>query len=175
MKKILLVVVLAIVSLTTVAQSRVGQLTIQPKVGLSISDLTNVTNSDSRVGAVVGAELEYGIARNVSFNTGLLYSMQGAKDDHGSLELDYLNIPVVFNFYVAKNFALKTGLQLGFNVDDDGTNAKSVDLSLPLGLSYQFGQVVLDGRYNLGLTKVYRDVDWRNSVFQITLGYKFAL
>ena len=58
MKKILLVVVLAIVSLTTVAQNRVGQLTIQPKVGLSISDLTNVTNSDSRVGAVVGAELE---------------------------------------------------------------------------------------------------------------------
>ena len=48
-------------------------------------------------------------------------------------------------------------------------------LSIPVGLSYEFEQVVLDARYHLGLTKVSEGFDWRNSAFTFTVGYRFGL
>lgn len=55
--------------------------------------------------------------------------------------------------------------------------AKTVDFSIPVGLSYEFPTVpiVIDARYNWGLTKVVDGGDSKNSVFQFTLGYKFDL
>ena len=49
--------------------------------------------------------------------------------------------------------------------------------SIPVGLSYEYANVVLDARYNWGVTKVadLGDNSPKNSVFQITLGYKFDL
>lgn len=44
-----------------------------------------------------------------------------------------------------------------------------------MGVSYEFKNVVLDARYNWGVTKVFDDADVKNSVFQVTLGYKFEL
>jgi hypothetical protein len=70
---------------------------------------------------------------------------------------------------------VKLGVQPGFCVDKDGTDAKGVDLSIPVGLSYEYKNVVLDGRYNFGVTKAFDTGDAKNSVFQITLGYKFDL
>ena len=58
---------------------------------------------------------------------------------------------------------------------DDMDDAKTVDLSIPVGLSYEYSNFVFDARYNFGVTKVADDADSKNSVFQFTLGYKFAL
>jgi hypothetical protein len=69
----------------------------------------------------------------------------------------------------------------------DKTSGNSVDIkdacnkfdfSIPVGLSYEISNVVIDARYNFGLTKVYKGSDViksKNSVIQITLGYKFDL
>ena len=88
---------------------------------------------------------------------------------------------------LAPGFAVKLGLQPGFNVNSKAKpkgnggsveadiDAKTVDLSIPIGLSYEFSNFVIDGRYNWGLTKVAKDSDCKNSVFQITLGYKLPL
>ena len=54
-------------------------------------------------------------------------------------------------------------------------DAKTMDLSIPVGLSYQINNFVIDGRYNWGVTKIAKESDCKNSVFQITLGYKFTL
>lgn len=118
--------------------------------------------------------------------------MQGAKTtEEGvdcTLKLDYLNVPILANFYVAKGFAVKLGVQPGFKlsskakvkgsgaskeVDVDGV--KSVDLSIPVGVSYQYQNIVFDARYNWGVTKIVDDADSKHSVFQITVGYKFSL
>lgn len=53
--------------------------------------------------------------------------------------------------------------------------AKSVDFSIPVGLSYEYNNFQLDARYNWGLTKAFENSKAKNSVFQITLGYKFDL
>ena len=187
---------LMMLSLGAFAQFAPGTLSIQPKVGLNIANVTDSEGADPRLGLVAGAEFEYQVTDMFSLSAGALYSMQGAKVDESgvtsTLKLDYINIPILANVYVSKGLAVKLGLQPGFNISskisaksggnsvtidaaDAGFDIKSLDLALPIGLSYQFDNFVIDGRYNFGLTKLIDGDSSKNSVFQITFGYKFAL
>ena len=181
------------ISAATFAQNEVGQLTIQPKVGVNIANITDADDADPRIGLAAGAEFEYGLTDNIGLSAGVLYSMQGVKttiiDDDCTWKLDFLNVPILANFYVAKGFAVKLGVQPGFKLSskakfkgsggskevevEDGV--KSIDLSIPVGVSYQYQNIVFDARYNWGVTKIVDDVDSKHSVFQITVGYKFSL
>jgi hypothetical protein len=178
-------------STATFAQHAVGSFTLQPKVGLNIASLTKYDGSDPRYGVAAGAEFEYQATDIFSISAGALYSQQGGKMKDGGTtytrKADYVNVPIMANVYVAPGLAVKLGVQPGFNVNSKfettvaGTtgstdiDAKSVDFSIPVGLSYEYKNVVLDARYNWGLTKVFDNRDYKNSVFQITLGYKFDL
>lgn len=226
MKKLFALVALCVATVSASAQSEVGTFTLQPKIGFNVSFLTNAGKSylveplggkpmegsrDVKLGFVAGVEGEYQITPMISVAAGLLYSMQGTKwEDLESqtayyramskdrmVNLSYLNIPIVANFYVLKGFALKAGVQAGFLLDSKGKETiyddlenrevetsgdiegiKKFDLSIPLGASYEFNNVVIDARYNLGLTKVCPGEDnksSKNSVVQFTVGYKFAL
>ena len=206
------------------AQNEVGQVTLKPMVGLNIASMSKADNSKVRVGVAAGVEAEYGIAENFGISAGLLYSQQGVKSNEGwgavftdevgdliggwafegktTVKLDYINIPILAQFYPVKGLAIKAGIQPGFNVLKkvalDGTayqasvqggNAKKVDESykinegvkgfqfaIPVGISYEYESFVLDARYNIGITKIFKDADeGRNSTFSITIGYKFAL
>lgn len=191
MKKIILMAVMALASVSSFAQHAVGTFTIQPKVGLNLANVTK-GDGDIRVGAVAGAEFEYQVSDIFSLSAGALYSMQGCKGEvegiDATVKLDYLNIPILANVYVAKGLAVKLGIQPGFNVtskasvEKSGTKVttdldgiESVDFSIPIGLSYEINNFVIDGRYNLGVSKIMDGSDSKNSVFQFTLGYKFAL
>ena len=90
------------------------------------------------------------------------------------------------NVYVVKGLAVKLGVQPGFNVSnkiklnnldafENPFKAQSVDVSIPVGVSYEYNNIQLDARYNWGISKAYKNFDAKNSVFQITLGYKFDL
>lgn len=191
MKKLFLMAVMALATVSSFAQQAVGTFTIQPKVGLNLANVTN-GDGDIRVGAVAGAEFEYQVSDIFSLSAGALYSMQGCKNTIEGVDvttkLDYVNVPILANVYVVKGLAVKLGLQPGFNVthklsvEKGGTSGstdipgvKSVDLSIPVGLSYEYSNFVFDARYNFGVTKVADNADSKNSVFQFTLGYKFAL
>ena len=194
MKKMFLTAAMMLASVATFAQNAVGQITIQPKVGLNIANVTDADDVDARIGLAAGAEFEYGVTDMIGVSAGLVYSMQGYKFSEGNydttVKLDYLNVPILANVYVAPGLAVKLGVQPGFKLsskvkmegsgtsiegesDDDGV--KGFDLAIPVGVSYQYQNIVLDARYNWGVTKVFDDGDSKNSVFQITLGYKFAL
>lgn len=186
MKKILFAAMLMFAS-TSFAQHAIGSLTIQPKVGLNIANITKGDNNDPRYGVAAGAEFEYQATDIFSISAGALYSMQGAKYSGTTVKLDYINVPILANVYVAKGLAVKLGIQPGFNVNSKGSvsygsvkeegdiDAKSVDFSIPVGISYEYNNFVIDGRYNFGTTKIFDGSDSKNSVFQITLGYKFDL
>ena len=191
MKKIMLVAALMLSSVATFAQHAVGSFNLQPKVGVSIANVTEFKGTDPRVGIVAGLEGEYQATDIVSVSAGVLYSMQGAKGNWGDLidatnRLDYINVPIMANVYVVKGLAVKLGVQPGFNVSnkisannratvDNLVKAQSVDVAIPVGVSYEYNNFQLDARYNWGLTKVYEGSKTKNSVFQITLGYKFDL
>ncbi len=85
-------------------------------------------------------------------------------------------LPITLNYYPVAGLALKAGLQPGFLVNkDDAEDVKTVDLSIPVGLSYEYQNIVFDARYNIGVTKIADNVDHYNNVIQITVGYKFTL
>lgn len=192
MKKILFVAALMLSSVSTFAQHAVGSFNLQPKVGVSIANLTEVKGSDSRVGVVAGVEGEYQASDIFSVSAGVLYSMQGTKGNIGNFidatnRLHYINVPIMANVYVVKGLAVKLGVQPGFNVsnklkvnnldafDNPVVKAQSVDVAIPVGLSYEYNNFQLDARYNWGVSKAFKLTDAKNSVFQITLGYKFDL
>lgn len=187
-------------STATFAQHEVGSFTLQPKVGVNIASLTKSDGADPRIGLAAGVEGEYQATDIFSLSAGVIYSQQGNKYDKSygnsnvkfTNKLDYINIPIMANVYVVKGLAVKLGVQPAFNVNSkfstvanvagtetkksvDNNNVKSFDFSIPVGLSYEFNNVVLDARYNWGLTKIADNSDNKNSVFQITLGYKFDL
>ena len=128
-------------------------------------------------------------------------AVQGASFElsDAQVELGYVTVPVTANYYLFKGFAVKAGVQFGFltnakvkataKIGNDKTedevdfkdSCKKFDLSIPMGVSYQFDvPIVLDLRYNLGLTKVNKESapgydDHKNNLVQLTVGYKFAL
>ncbi|WP_455063611.1 porin family protein [Prevotella sp.] len=191
MKKIMLVAALMLSSVATFAQHAVGSFNLQPKVGVSIANVTEFKGTDPRVGVVAGLEGEYQATDIFSVSAGVLYSMQGAKGNWGNLidatnRLDYINVPIMANVYVVKGLAVKLGVQPGFNVSnkisannratvDNLVKAQSVDVAIPVGVSYEYNNFQLDARYNWGVSKAYKFDKAKNSVFQITLGYKFDL
>lgn len=196
MKKMMMMLLMATVALTASAQNTLrdnGTFTLQPKVGIGIGMLSGEwktlsgVDNKSRIGLVVGLEGEYYAMEWLGIAAGINYAQQGYKMKGNGMEetykLDYLNIPLTADFYVAKGLALKTGLQFGFlmnaKVDSEDVKdaCKKFNLSIPIGISYEISDFVLDLRYNLGLTKTNKDDGnkLRSDLLQITLGYKFAL
>ena len=212
-----MIAALMVATLSANAQNEVGQVTLKPTVGLNIASMTKGLNSKVRPGLIAGVEAEYGVAENFGLSAGVLYSMQGVKesgniaidadefglgiinyDGKATTKLDYINIPILAQFYPTKGLALKAGIQPGFCVNKkisyDGTATvgtgtmpfnetckigdgvvKSFQFAIPVGVSYEYQSFVLDARYNIYVTKAFKNGDSRHSVFSFTLGYKFAL
>lgn len=122
--------------------------------------------------------------------------------DHYS-RYDYLSFPILGHLYITKSLSINAGLApafmlkgkyhneiLTYDVDTEGKkqnfqelvsdqntkpNLETFALSLPIGLSYEYENVVLDARYNIGLTKTSKNYTSHNKIFEISVGYKFTL
>lgn len=195
MKKLMMIAAMMLMSMGAFAQNEVGQFTLKPMAGMTLANITNI-DGKIKVGLAAGVEAEYGITETFGVSGGVLYSMEGSKNkDNSDLKtnLDYINVPILANAYLFKGFAVKVGVQPGFlvrakekysnggiTVDGDIKDAcNKFQLSIPIGLSYEYADFVFDARYNWGLTNTFKndnsDKKSHNSVFMFTLGYKFAL
>lgn len=196
MKKFFAMAVALIASVSMFAQSNVGSFYLVPKAGVNLAYMTKSENTSSRIGPAAGVEAGYQMTEEFSLSAALMYSMQGVKGKEdgidGSINNDYLNIPILANYYLAPGLQVKLGVQPGFLLssklkgEEEVTGAEydskelfeSFDFSIPVGISYEFSNIVLDARYNWGLTKTISEAsaeNTKNSVFQITLGYKLPL
>jgi len=125
----------------------------------------------------------------------LLYSMEGnkqAEDDAKVLiNLNYLNIPVMFRYNNPSGFFAETGPQVGFLMsaktktefagEEEETDVKEyfkgVNFSWGIGAGYQLNSGLGFGaRYNLGLASIYDedDVKIKSSGFNIGVFYTFG-
>ena len=189
MKKMMMIAAMMLMSIGAFAQEA-GQMFLKPMVGGTLATLTgDGVSSDNKMkfGLVAGAEFGYHVTDNIALTAGVLYSMQGSgvKNHDDSFKMDYLNIPILFNYYIVPGLAVKAGVQPGFLMRSKWGDAdwkdynKTVDFAIPLGLSYEFSDFVVDARYNLGLTNTLKDKGnmhfdgkAKNSVIMLTLGYK---
>ena len=207
MKKIMMMAVMAVACLTASAQNArhdAGTFTLQPHIGLSVGSLggtfsyimENQTKAsfedDLRAGLIVGVDAEYYFNNWLSASAGVNYTQQGwrmketVSGEKWNVNLDYINIPVLANFYIARGFALKVGVQPGFliNAKNDGHDfkdaCKTFNFSIPFGLSYEFKNgITIDWLTSLAVTKINKVSDdknkWRSNFAWLTLGYKFEL
>ena len=202
MKRIVLFTAILMATIVVKAQGEEGDFTIQPKVGINQSSLSDADKAIVEVN--FGFEGEYMLTDNLSFAAGVIVSNQGAKYDSNdtgtyTADLDYANVPVVLNYYVLPGLAIKAGVQPGFRVKakakTDGASVdldemygiiskatgeevkiNKFDLSIPVGISYEYKNIVLDVRYNWGLVKIANVGDaFYNRVLSINLGYKFNI
>lgn len=133
-------------------------------------------------------------------------SISGTGYSDWSTQLHYINVPLMLNAYIAPGLALKAGVQIGFamsgkmkytktdyTVDKNGevkpsapedyennlnSTMKKVCFAIPVGFSYEFSNVIIDARYNIGLTPFQKIGDYdgaKNRVFTVSAGYRFAL
>jgi len=114
-----------------------------------------------------------------------------------NIKLSYLNLPIMAKYYVTNKFSFEAGPQIGvllsakneygytgtiqgvpvsesgeIDIKDD---LNSIDFGINFGAGYDFNDKISVGlRYNLGLSEIseYYYFD-KNSVFQLSLGYKF--
>ena len=114
------------------------------------------------------------------------------KDGHATYNTNYVNVPVMFKYYVIPSLSIDLGPQLGINVyskkiykdcdnlagtEDLKDYTKTVDVGVALGLTFNITEdVLVQGRYTLGLTKAFDTLDGRNGNngnAQIAIGYRF--
>ncbi len=188
------------VALSVHAQHEEGETSIQPRVGVTFSDLTGEDDTKMKVSLTYGIEMEYYVSDNFSLAGGFLYTNQGTKFSSSDDKLNnfYFAVPLTANYYVLPGLAIKAGLQPAYRVktnmkvdgktidldrtvdylstyyQDNDIKISKFDLSIPVGLSYEFANITLDARYNFGLTKLFLNVDdnTRNRMIVVTLGYK---
>ena len=180
-----MIAALMLMSVGAFAQQATGTFSIIPKAGINLSNVAgDVSGNSIKIGLVAGAEAMYQVNPLIGLSAGLLYSMQGCEGENSAkANYDFLNIPVLANFYVAPNFALKVGIQPALIVSAKEKNDKveydvkdymqSITFDVPIGASYEISDFVIDARYNLGIAKINKgNGSVRNSVIQITVGYK---
>ena len=139
MKKLFVLAAMMMATITASAQFEPGTFSIQPRVGITASMISNMPKVSSEdlyveldkqpaVGLIAGADLEYQITEMFSLSAGVNFAMQGsAWEDYKRtylgytdevkdlrIEADYLNVPVTLNCYVLAGLSIRTGVQFGF-------------------------------------------------------------
>ena len=147
MKKLLTLMALMAVALSAQAQYEEGDITIQPKVGMTIS---NITDGDkSKINLTYGVEFERFFTDQFSASLGVMFTNQGCKYDIYSadgagnvsddlkLDIYYGTLPIMANYYVLPGFALKAGIQPAFRVKARiEQNGNKIDLDNAIDAMY---------------------------------------
>tara|TARA_R110002073_G_scaffold4213_1_gene27910 strand:+ start:48478 stop:49083 length:606 start_codon:yes stop_codon:yes gene_type:complete len=183
MKKLFLLTVVAVLGLSTVTAQEVK---FGAKAGVNFANVSgdDIEGVDGRTSINIGAVVNIGISEKFAVQPELVYSAQGITSGDLTAKLDYINLPILADFTVAQGFSLQAGPQIGFNINDkidgDGEgdggsfDAESIDFGAALGAQYAMETgLFFQARYSLGLSEVVKDVDAKNSVFSISVGYFF--
>lgn len=168
-----------------------------PKVGYNNAELKGSSFKDFHENNSIKG-MHIGVFAEVRFNKFAIqpevyYSTQGGKWNVGlnegavehNFNLEYINVPLMFKYYLTNGIAIEAGPQAGFltnsdmkfsDLDPSSSKFNDFDFSLNAGLSINLPlNLVVSARYNAGLTSVvdHPDVDWKNKVLRLSLGYRF--
>lgn len=169
-----------------------AQTEIGIKGGVNFSSVTELNGKD-RVSAHGGIFLHNTLNNHWCIQPELLYSAQGEKsiDENGvknDLNLNYLQLPVMIQYYATKRIYLEAGPQIGYllqanregPVEDKASvkdNYKKVDVGINAGIGvWATKNIGFYGRYNLGLMDVSKltDVERKNRNIELGAAIRFS-
>jgi hypothetical protein len=171
-----------------------GQVNLGIKGGVNLYNVHNDDNTkyDLRIGYNFGLLGHIHLNNHFAIQPEIVYSAQGAKqtDDNGTneLNLDYINVPVLFQYMFDNGLRLQAGPQVGFlisaksktdnNTIDIKNDLNPIDFAISFGMSYVFPPTGfgIDARYNLGLSNINKNgtVNSTNRGFQFGMFYIFG-
>ncbi|MDR3025312.1 porin family protein [Chryseobacterium sp.] len=167
------------------------------KAGLNVSNLSNM-DMKSKAGFYGGVFMNIPVAKDFSVQPEVLYSNVGAKqkgDSNAKLEVEYISIPVMFQYKVIPNLYVEAGPQFSFLMDarlKDSVGSlllknatRGFDFGIGLGAGYDITKNIgVNVRYTAGLSDIVnkshrylygydRTGSVKNGVFQVGVNYKF--
>ncbi len=213
MKKLFLGAAVAMSSLAFAQQFGV-------KGGVNVASLSKTEGMEeqkAKVGFNAGVFMNMPIAESFSFQPELLYSQMGEKSTEtysevvggetysykstGSINLDYVTLPLMFQYNATPSFYLEAGPELGllvsgkakgdetvtsplgtttssYSEDLDKDQMNTFNIGVGLGAGYYFTpNIGITARYVAGFTDIAKDRPSgdavKNNVFQAGLAYKF--
>ena len=175
------------------------------RFGVNFADLRfeeneDVEDLDTRTGIAVGGFVVWPLTPAFAVQTEALYSQKGASLSEdgvtGTLELDYLDVPVLARFSTSPGSNTRVHLYAGpsfnFNVrartkmsfagetaeEDFSDEVKSFETALVLGASFEVNRLLFDGRYSWGLTNIDKedgtsDPAVKTRAFTLSAGIRF--
>jgi len=157
-------------------------------VGVNFATITGDDTSDvkSKTSFHLGGVVVIGISEKFAVQPELIYSAQGFKLSEFGFnvtgKLDYINLPILADFTIAEGFSIQAGPQLGFNITDkieaegesESLDAEGIDFGAAFGAQYKMNSgLFFQARYALGFSEVVKDVDIKNNVIFLSIGYFF--
>jgi|TARA_B110000240_G_C13346021_1_gene387584 hypothetical protein len=181
---------LLMLSTLSIAQS---ELTFGVKGGANFTGFhTGSSTFSSEFGINLGGIAEYSLSDRFSIQAELLFNQKAGtftiKDNSnfvlGSVvsKLGYIDIPIIAKIYIGDKFSFEVGPQFGFNISEKTefndseieSETNTLDTAIVGGFGYQFEQgLFIQARYGYGLSEVFEDDKYKNSVISLSLGYKF--
>jgi outer membrane immunogenic protein len=177
------------------------------KGGMNVSSLSKDSGLDdqkSKIGFNAGVFANIPLAASFSVQPEVQYSQYGNKSNYtigntkfsASTKLDYITVPVMFQYNLIPNLYVEAGPEFGFMVsaknkfknesngqsnttDNYKDNLNTFNFGIGLGAGYYFTpNLGLTARYVAGLTDVAKNRPsgsdaTRNNLFQVGLAYKF--
>lgn len=194
MKKLLLGVVAIVVTMSVNSQINSGA-----KFGIAFSQLSGFeangaglvdniasTIEDGRTGYFAGFFVGIPINEKLSFQPEFQYVQQGSNAE--ALRVDYLQLPLAFNYDINEKFFVNVGPQLGLRVwsPNDSGLIDTFDYSVFGSIGYHITEsIFIEGRYSLGLNDIATgriiplDINdaltspsFKNTYFYFGIGYK---
>jgi hypothetical protein len=159
-----------------------GQVNLGIKGGVNMYNVHNEDNTkyDQRIGYNFGLLGHIHFDNQFAIQPEIVYSTQGAKIGSTKYNLDYINVPVLFQYMFDNGFRIQAGPQVGLlmSATDNKDDLNPIDIGASIGVSYVvpstgFG---IDARYNLGLSNINKSntVKSTNRGLQLGLFYIFG-
>lgn len=170
------------------------------KAGLNMTSMSNDMAFDPGFGMGVGfrvggfLNMRWGYrTENSSKGTGLwgfqpelMYSNQAVKTDAGDVKMNYIAVPLLLKVYPTTALSIEVGPELSYLISTspstmavDGAeikvgDCKGMNIGLAAGLAYDFEMgLTVGARYTYGFTDMAKNLKWKNSNIQVTVGRMF--
>ena len=201
MKKLKLTLIIVMIAIAGAASAQVS---LGIKGGVNMSNFwgDELTHKNAKVGFNAGIAADYAFLPDMSIQSGLFFTTKGFKYDSDILDytqnLMYLQIPVHYAYkvtvtpgtrivfhggpYVAYGVGGKTDVKVGTlnlpnsDVFGDGVaQYKRFDAGLGLGVGAEFGPILFDLGWDMGLVNISRasNGDVKNQNAYLSVGYMF--
>jgi hypothetical protein len=178
-------------SMTGMAQFHLGV-----KAGTNVIKVGGQSFKDQfRYGYHLGGFMEIKLGKKLELQPEVLFNQYSTRLDSNykniyqnvfnppagsSIKLNYLSIPLILDYKIAKFFRLQAGPQVGVLIDQNrsvlqngGDAFKRGDFSMLGGAELQLAGFRFTGRYVIGLSNI-NDIDnkdkWKSQGFQLSVG-----